>query len=190
MLVIDDLQWTDPSTLAALAYLRRRGAGLGVAMVTAARPTEPTCDDHLRLLAPDTVVRLEPLTVAEIREMLTPIVDQAADLSVELDGREIQPERVQSDVFSIAVPENNILDPICGEGGLPRGVYSPAADEGFYVRLDPLSPGRHTLRFSGGIPGTGQAFGAVPTFPAHETLGNPGHLALTAHAGRRSSRPS
>ena len=27
VLLLDDLQWADPSTLAALAYLRRRGAG-------------------------------------------------------------------------------------------------------------------------------------------------------------------
>jgi DNA-binding SARP family transcriptional activator len=72
VLVLDDLQWTDPSTMAALAYLRRRGAGLGVAMVTAARPTEPTCDDHLRRLAPDTIVRLEPLTAAELAPLGLP----------------------------------------------------------------------------------------------------------------------
>ena len=41
VLVLDDLQWADPSTLAALAYLRRRGDGLGVAIVTAAVPPEP-----------------------------------------------------------------------------------------------------------------------------------------------------
>ena len=44
VLVLDDLHWADTSTLAALAYLRRRGAGLGVALVTTALP-------------PDTVVR-------------------------------------------------------------------------------------------------------------------------------------
>jgi DNA-binding SARP family transcriptional activator len=68
VLMLDDLQWTDPSTLAALAYLRRRGAGLGVAMVTAARPTGPTC----RRLAPDTIVRLEPLTAAELAPLGLP----------------------------------------------------------------------------------------------------------------------
>jgi DNA-binding SARP family transcriptional activator len=66
VLVLDDLQWTDTSTLAALAYLRRRGAGLGVAIVTAARPPEPTSESPLRRLTPDTIVRFEPLTSGEI----------------------------------------------------------------------------------------------------------------------------
>ncbi|MGE5274104.1 MAG: BTAD domain-containing putative transcriptional regulator [Verrucomicrobiota bacterium] len=66
VLVLDDLQWADASTLAALAYLRRRGAGLGVAIVTAALPPEPTSENPLRRLAPDTIIRLEPLTPAEV----------------------------------------------------------------------------------------------------------------------------
>jgi DNA-binding SARP family transcriptional activator len=65
VLVLDDLQWADPSTLAALAYLRRRGAGLGLAIVTAALPG-PTNENPLSGLAPDTIIRLEPLTPAEV----------------------------------------------------------------------------------------------------------------------------
>ena len=37
VLVLDDLQWVDPQTIAALGYLRRRGAGLPLALVTAVR---------------------------------------------------------------------------------------------------------------------------------------------------------
>jgi DNA-binding SARP family transcriptional activator len=66
VLVLDDLQWTDTSTLAALAYLRRRGAGRGIAIVTAALPPEPSSGDYLRRLSPDTIVRLEPLTPEEL----------------------------------------------------------------------------------------------------------------------------
>ena len=40
VLLIDDLQWADPRTIAALGYLRRRGADLRVAIVTAASATE------------------------------------------------------------------------------------------------------------------------------------------------------
>ena len=76
-LVLDDLQWADPSTLAALAYLRRRGAGLGVALVTAARPTEPSCEDHLRRFAPDAIVRLEALTAAELAPLGLPDLHEA-----------------------------------------------------------------------------------------------------------------
>ena len=66
MLVLDDLQWADAGTLAALAYLRRRGTGLGIVVVTAAVAPEPAGDSPLRGLAPDTVIRLEPLTPGEV----------------------------------------------------------------------------------------------------------------------------
>ena len=66
VLVLDDLQWADAGTLAALTYLRRRGDGLGIVLVTAAVPPEPASDTPLRGLAPDTTLRLEPLTPGEV----------------------------------------------------------------------------------------------------------------------------
>jgi DNA-binding SARP family transcriptional activator len=77
VLVLDDLHWTDPNTLAALAYLRRRGAGLGVAIVTAALPPQPSGDDTLRHLTADTVVRLDPLTPAELAPLGMPDLHEA-----------------------------------------------------------------------------------------------------------------
>ena len=79
VLLLDDLHWTDPSTLAALAYLRRRSTGLGVAIVTAALPPEPSGDDTLRRLTPDTVVRLDPLTPAELAPLGMPDLHDATD---------------------------------------------------------------------------------------------------------------
>jgi hypothetical protein len=62
-----------------------------------------------------------------------------ADLRVELDSKTIhQFERVQSDVFAIVLPADNV-------GGCGPGVYSPAVDEGYYVKLDPLNAGHYTL---------------------------------------------
>ena len=69
VLLLDDLQWADPQTIAAIGYLRRRGVGLAGAIVATARTTETPPDHPLRRLAPDTVVRLEPLSPSE----LTPI---------------------------------------------------------------------------------------------------------------------
>ncbi len=66
VLLLDDLQWADPSTLAALGYLQRRGAGIPAAIVTAARVTETAADEVLRRLRPDTLVRLEPLSPDEL----------------------------------------------------------------------------------------------------------------------------
>ena len=63
VLFIDDLHWADTRTIAALGYLRRRGADLRVAIVTAARTMETVAPDHpLHALEPDMRLRLEPLT--------------------------------------------------------------------------------------------------------------------------------
>jgi DNA-binding SARP family transcriptional activator len=79
VLVLDDLHWADTSTLAALAYLRRRASGRGVALVTAALPPTPSYEDQLRRLAPDTIVRLEPLTAAELAPLGMPDLHEATD---------------------------------------------------------------------------------------------------------------
>jgi DNA-binding SARP family transcriptional activator len=62
VLLLDDVQWADEQTLAALGYLRRRAAAHPAALVVTARPPEATPDHPLVRLAPDTVVRLEPLS--------------------------------------------------------------------------------------------------------------------------------
>src|SRR5262249_19729350 len=50
----------------------------------------------------------------------------------------------QSNPFALQLPTDNILN-------VPRGVYSPAADSGYYVLLRPLSRGQHTIHFAGSI---------------------------------------
>jgi hypothetical protein len=73
VLMIDDLQWADPRTIAALGYLRRRGADLRVAIVTAASATETLAADHpLRGLELDVNVRLEPLSSAALAPLAMP----------------------------------------------------------------------------------------------------------------------
>jgi DNA-binding SARP family transcriptional activator len=71
VLLLDDLQWADSSTLAALRYLQSRSVGLAGAIVTAVRPGE-TLLDSVRLLRPDVRVRLEPLTAAELAPLGMP----------------------------------------------------------------------------------------------------------------------
>jgi DNA-binding SARP family transcriptional activator len=72
VLLLDDLQWADPHTVAALGYLRRRGVGVPGAIVAAARTVEAQPDSSLRRLAPDALVRLEPLSAAELRPIGRP----------------------------------------------------------------------------------------------------------------------
>jgi DNA-binding SARP family transcriptional activator len=76
VLLLDDLQWADASTLAALRYLQGRRAGLSAAAVTAIRAGEAQPDHPVRLLQPDTRVRLEPLTAADLAPLgLTELIE-------------------------------------------------------------------------------------------------------------------
>jgi hypothetical protein len=66
VLILDDLQWADRATVTALRYLQRRGAAISAALVTAVR-TEGIPPYHFaRRLKPDTIVRLELLSPAEL----------------------------------------------------------------------------------------------------------------------------
>jgi hypothetical protein len=77
-------------------------------------------------------------------------------LAVEVDGKPIRNlHRVQSKVFEVALPEENVFDAPCAPGGIPAGIYSPAVDDGLYVQLNPLKVGGHTLHFHAESPGAG-----------------------------------
>ena len=59
-------------------------------------------------------------------------------------------QRIQSQVFEVALPEDNVFDALCTDadlGNVPAGIYSPVVDDGYYVKLDSLKPGGHTLHF-------------------------------------------
>ena len=72
VLMIDDLHWADPQTIAALGYLRRRGTGLGAALVTTVQSHGDGDEDALLRLEPDEIVRLEPLTSEELEPLAIP----------------------------------------------------------------------------------------------------------------------
>jgi hypothetical protein len=78
-----------------------------------------------------------------------------ATYSVTLDGTtitNIQPAG-QATAFAVALPVDNIFNAPCGgPGTVPAGIYSPAAGDGFYVLLDALTVGKHTLRFRAAMP--------------------------------------
>jgi hypothetical protein len=69
--------------------------------------------------------------------------------SVTLDGQSVANiPRIQSRVFDVALPEENVFDAPCtgaGLGNVPAGIYSPAVVDGFYTILPPLRPGAHTV---------------------------------------------
>jgi hypothetical protein len=89
----------------------------------------------------------EQLSVAEMRAILDGFIAGVSGVSVELDGRPVRDQdlhRVRSKVFGIALPEENLFD-----AGAPceAGIYSPSVADGYYVLLEPLAAGQHTLRF-------------------------------------------
>jgi len=84
-----------------------------------------------------------PFTIEELRAIIAPFVDNPT-LSCEIDGRAVQSllnYREQSSVFSVTVPEGNLL-------GLDPGTYAPCLDDGYYLMLAPLIPGQHTIHFT------------------------------------------
>src|SRR5439155_27200418 len=55
VLFLDDLQWADPHTVAALSYLQRRGTGMSAVLVTAVASEHAPTDHAVRRLTPTTV---------------------------------------------------------------------------------------------------------------------------------------
>ncbi len=94
----------------------------------------------------------EDLSVKFMRAYNAASIAGATNVSAELDGRAIKPlHHVVSEVFAVALPEENIFDAPCA-GDSPAGVFSPAVDEGYYVDLKPLKTGNHTLHFHAELP--------------------------------------
>jgi hypothetical protein len=75
-----------------------------------------------------------------------------AALSCTVDGIAVpklqEKFRVQSPVFGFTLPADNLLTSFYGTS-FPEGFHSPAVDDGWYVMLAPLSPGRHVIQFRG-----------------------------------------
>ena len=95
------------------------------------------------------------LTVSQVHADAAAQIAGAANLSVTLDGKAITnlQRAGQATVFAVALPEDNQFDAPCATlGGVPAGIFSPAAGDGFYVLLDPLKKGKHTLHFHAEMP--------------------------------------
>jgi DNA-binding SARP family transcriptional activator len=72
VLLLDDVQWADRTTIATLSYLQHRCTSVPMALV-AAIGSEQTPPDHpARRLKPDLLTRLEPLTSAELAPLGVP----------------------------------------------------------------------------------------------------------------------
>ena len=91
----------------------------------------------------------ENMTVKEMRASSKAFIDPVTNVKVQVDDhKDVKARRVQSQVFEVAIPGDNVFNAPCGgPGTVPAGIYSPAVDDGYYVILEPLKPGKHTIHF-------------------------------------------
>ena len=99
----------------------------------------------------------EDQSVANLRARSSRSIDGYINLLVEVDGKPVEHlRRVQSKVFAVALPEDNIFDSPCASlGNVPAGVFSPSVDDGVYVHLGALKPGAHVVHIHAEKPSAG-----------------------------------
>lgn len=98
----------------------------------------------------------ENKSVDSLRSAAAAFIDGVSDLLVEVDGKAINNlRRIQSQVFAVALPEDNLFVAPCAPLPVPAGIYSPAVDDGYYVKLTPLDEGPHSLRIRAENPSQG-----------------------------------
>ncbi|HEY7118747.1 MAG TPA: hypothetical protein VH475_19310 [Tepidisphaeraceae bacterium] len=91
----------------------------------------------------------ETFTQAQLRAQLDELLGTTSILYARLDGQQIpnvfayRAASPAGSSFTIQLPDANLYD-------LPPGPYDSAVADGWWLLLDPLSPGEHQLRFEGG----------------------------------------
>jgi hypothetical protein len=89
-----------------------------------------------------------PCVVSVLRAAAEASMDSVT-LEASIDGvplTNLNDHRVQSPVFSVTVPEDNLV-------GISSGTYTPMVSDGYWLMLAPLSAGTHTIHFKGVVTG-------------------------------------
>jgi hypothetical protein len=98
-----------------------------------------------------------PLSVPQLRQAAAAALAGATGLTATIDGHEVADVddfRVRSPRFAVTIPAANVwrsFGPPCDT--IAAGRYAPIVADGWYLLVRPLSHGKHTLHFTGGIPG-------------------------------------
>jgi hypothetical protein len=103
-------------------------------------PTQPGVPCNITVLRAAAAASMDPVT-----------------LEASIDGipvRHVRDFRVQSPVFSVTLPEGNVVD-------VPSGTYAPMVSDGYWLMLAPLAAGAHTIHFKNRI--TGGPFAGTET---------------------------
>jgi len=99
----------------------------------------------------------ETRTEEYLRAQVT-CVESAEFGLIEIDGVPVDnPEGYleQSVLFDVILPEDNVFG--LGEDVIPELTLSPSVDQGFYLFLNPLPPGEHTLHWQAEAPACGNS---------------------------------
>ncbi len=100
--------------------------------------------------APDYMTLPGNYTAAQLQQFATAQANLVDALTATLDGQPIDnlfAHREASGVFSYVLPaEHNIIQDVFG--GPSSGPQTPAVAEGYWLMLQPLSPGQHVLHFT------------------------------------------
>jgi hypothetical protein len=102
----------------------------------------------------DNVCPPASLTIPELRAQANAFADLAINMTCEIDGASVNnvaAYRYESAPFSLTLPEGNIWQAFGCTA--PAGTYYPAVGDGYYLMVTPLSPGPHTIHFSGEFSG-------------------------------------
>ena len=106
-----------------------------------------------------------PCNITVLRAAAAASMDPVT-IEASIDGvpvRNLRDYRVQSPVFSVTLPEGNVVD-------VPSGTYAPMVADGYWLMLAPLSAGAHTIHFKNKITG-GPFEGTETEVTYHLTMG-------------------
>jgi hypothetical protein len=88
-------------------------------------------------------------TEAFVRDQVAFVKDGATNMRVTIDGMQLSKSQIrfeESRLFSVTLPADNLF-------GQPEGfLLDPCVDAGYYVHLDALRSGKHTIHIQGALP--------------------------------------
>jgi hypothetical protein len=113
-------------------------------------------------------------TEAELRTCVQGMVDGVTNLSCEVDGVAVtglEQDRFLSGLFTYTLAEHDNVWKALGTTSVPDGASTPAVGDGYYVMLNPLPAGNHTVRFHGELPAYNFALDVTYTLEVAPPLG-------------------
>lgn len=97
-----------------------------------------------------------PLTLACALQQVTPSMNSASNMAVQIDGITLDNSQIQqfrqtsTSYFTVELPQDNVF----GVPAFPCCANQFWVQDGYWIALDDLSAGTHVLHFQGDIPGS------------------------------------